>query len=348
MRKAKKIIIILLVVFVVICAVMMGVTVWLMHQNFTRANYPTDRTGTAYNWYIRFEKDYPREAVEFPSEDLMLKGYIYGAENKDKLLVFAHGIGSGHEAYCNVLTWFVDHGWCVFAYDACGSGDSTGDSTKGLVQSAIDLHNALTFVESDTRLKDMPKAVLGHSWGGFAAAAVLNFDHDIKAVTSLSGYAYPLEMIDLGAVDSVGKAGSVLFHPFVWVYQKCVFGKYAGLNAVDGINRSNTPIMVMHGEKDNFVVTDQVGIISKNLNSNAFCVPITGAYSHHNDFFYSDHCNDVVAEWAAGEGNCADQTQEQKIGLYASDHDTDEDRALYREHNEPLMNRINDFLNQYV
>ena len=352
-KKCRKIILIILIILFVLCAAVMGATVWLMHENFGRGDYPADRTGTAYNWYIRFEKDYPREAVEFPSGDLMLKGYIYGAENKDKLLVFAHGIGSGHEAYVGTLSWFVDQGWCVFAYDAAGSGDSPGDSTKGLVQSALDLDSALTFAETDARLKDMPKAVMGHSWGGYAAAAVLNFDHDVKASVSISGYAYPLEMLDVGAINSVGRAGAAAFHPFVWLYNKCVFGKYAGLNAVDGINKAaekNIPVLVIHGESDSFVITDQVGIISKKaqLGANAEYMLITGDYSHHNDFFHSDRCNDAIRDWANGEGNCAGETHEMQTGLYSALHDSDEARALFREQNLPLVTKINDFLNAGV
>lgn len=353
MRKTKKIIIILLIVLILFCAVIMGMTVYIMHQNFGRGNYPADRTGTAFNWYNRFEQDYPRIPVEFPSGDLTLKGYIYGAENTEKLLVFAHGIGTGHESYVNTLTWFVDQGWRVLAYDACGSGDSPGDGTKGLVQSALDLNSALTFAETDARLKDMPKAVMGHSWGGFAAAAVLNFDHDVKAAVSISGYAYPLEMLNVGAVNAVGAAGAVVFRPFAWIYNKLTFGEYAGLNAVDGIRHAaerNIPVLVMHGASDSFVITDQVGIISKKaqLGTNAEFYPITGNYAHHNDFFYSDRCNETVAAWANGEGNCADKSHEEQIGLYSAAHDSDEARALYREHNLPFLTKINDFLNAHV
>ena len=135
MKKKSKVIIGLVIALVTLFLLLTGITVLIMRMNFGRGDYPEDRSSrnTAFGWYPAFAADHPRQEVEFPSGDLNLKGWIYGAENTDRLLVFAHGISSGHEAYVNQLLWFADHGWCVFAYDAAGSGDSPGDSTKGLV-----------------------------------------------------------------------------------------------------------------------------------------------------------------------------------------------------------------------
>ena len=46
----------------------------------------------------------------------------------------------------------VDHGWRVLAYDATGSCESEGEGTVGLVQSALDLDAALTYVENNASL----------------------------------------------------------------------------------------------------------------------------------------------------------------------------------------------------
>ena len=323
----------------------MGATSVIMKAQFARGDYPDDRSSvqTAFGWYPAFAAEYPREEVEFPSGDLMLKGWIYGAENTEKLIVFAHGIGSGHEAYVNQLCWFIDRGWCVFAYDAAGSGDSPGDSTVGLVQSALDLDSALTYAEQDPRLKDMPKVLLGHSWGGFAVGGVLNFDHDIKAAVSLSGYAYPLEMLDQGAVYVLGKTGAKLFHPFAALYNRITFGKYAKLNAADGINKANIPFLAMHGESDEFVLYS-LGIISqqeKITDPYAEFEPITGDFSHHNDYFHSEECNRYVAE----QFTDTDYTQEEKLAVFGSipQHASDEEKVLFRAVNEPLLERIDAF-----
>ena len=345
MKKLIKFLIGLAVTVLVLFAVLMVLTALLMKSQFGRGDYPDDRSSvhTAFGWYPAFAAEYPREEVEFPSGDLMLKGWIYGAENTEKLIVFAHGIGCGSEAYVNQFCWFVDRGWCVFAYDAAGSGDSPGDSTVGLVQSALDLNSALSYIEQEPRLKDMPKVLLGHSWGGFAVGGVLNFDHDIKAAASLSGYAYPLEMLHQGAVNVLGETGAKLFRPFAALYHKFVFGEYAGLNAADGINRANIPFLAMHGESDAFVLYS-LGIISQReriTNPYAEYETITGDFSHHNDYFHSEECNRYAAELFAD----TEFTQEEKLAVfgYSSSYASDEEKRLFRAVNEPLLERIDAF-----
>ena len=324
-------------------SLMLDATAFIMGRQFGRGDYPEDRSSeqTAFGWYPAFEADYPREEVEFQSGRLMLRGWIYGAEHTDRLLVFAHGIGSGSEAYVNQLCWFVDHGWCVFAYDAAGSGDSPGDTTVGLVQSALDLNSALNYIEQDERLKDMPKVLLGHSWGGFAVGGVLNFNHDIKAAASLSGYAYPLEMLDQGAVNVLGTGGAMLFRPFAHIYNKIVFGKYANLNAVGGINKENIPFLAMHGESDEFVLYS-LGIISQQdriTNPDAEFYTITGDFAHHNDYFHSDACNRYVA----AQYPDVSLPQEELLGIFSNEHTSDADKSLFRAVNEPLLERIEAF-----
>ena len=272
-------------------------TVVVMRKMFGRGDYPDPRTDI-YNRYDPDWKDiHSRTEVRFTSGDNELKGFIYGMENESPrgLLVFAHGISTGHESYINQLMWFVEKGWRVFAYDATGSGYSEGDGTVGLVQSALDLDKALTFAENDERLSGLDVYLLGHSWGGFAVSAVQNFDHDIKASAEISGYAYPLEMLDEGAVMTMHSRAAIVFHPFVWTYNKLVFGEYADLNAVDGINKSGIPNLLIHGDKDDFVPYEKVGIISKGdelTNPNVQYLTLTGEFADHNKFFNSDACNE--------------------------------------------------------
>ena len=343
MKRAGKIAAGVAVGAAVLFSLMLDVTASIMSTQFGRGEYPEDRSSkhTAFGWYPAFEAEYPREQVDFQSGSHTLRGYLYGAEHTDKLLVFAHGIGTGHEAYINQLCWFVDQGWCVFAYDATGSGESTGESTVGLVQSALDLNSALEYVESDERLNQMPKVLLGHSWGGFAVGGVLNFDHDIKAAASLSGYAYPLEMLDQGAVNVLGQTGAKLFQPFSHIYHKIVFKKYAKLNAVDGINKANIPFLAMHGESDDFVLYP-LGIISQQDKITADHVEyytITGEFSHHNDYFHSDECNLYVAAQYPDD----ERTHENLMDVFSYTHDSDADKALFRAVNEPLLIRIESF-----
>ena len=126
------------------------ITHLIMRTNFGRGEYPT--YPVADYFYEHYKDAYPRRNVSFASGKNRLQGYIYGENNTKGLLVFAHGINSGHESYMQEIVWMLKHGWRVFAYDATGSCTSEGWGTTGLIQSALDLHAALSYVESDETL----------------------------------------------------------------------------------------------------------------------------------------------------------------------------------------------------
>lgn len=307
-KSKKKIIIICIVSFIVVlCIVTMIVTHVLMKQTFSRGEY--SQYSLLYR-YDHYENEYPRTPVSFKSGENTLQGYIYGENNDKGLIVVAHGIGGGHEGYINEIIWFVDKGWRVFAYDATGSCESEGDGTKGLSQSALDLDCALNYIESDSRLKDMKVFLFGHSWGGYAVTAVMNFGHDIAASASIAGYAYPMEMIMEFADGMMGKASNLLY-PFIWADNKALFGKYSSLSAIDGINSGDIPVLVIHGKEDQMIGYDRSSIISKKdsiTNPNAEYYTVGGDYCGHNNIFHSDEANKYLEE--------VDKEFEKKAGMY--------------------------------
>ena len=132
---------------------------------FGRADEPDGLT-------VRYEDvaaDYPRQTVTFSSGSAQLTGWLYPAEDAAALVVIAHGLGADAETYLPETMHFVDSGYSVLTYDATGTGASGGSGTRGLAQSALDLDAALTRAEQE----DLPILLFGHSWGGYAAAAVL-------------------------------------------------------------------------------------------------------------------------------------------------------------------------------
>ena len=326
----------------------------LIKKNFGRGVYPERNRCTRY-WY---DPDYiakhPRLNVEFRSGKNTLQGYVYGLEHETPkaLLVFAHGIGVGHETYINSLMWFVDRNYQVFTYDATGSCTSDGDGTVGLVQSALDLDNALKYVEQNERFDGIPVVLLGHSWGGYAVGAVQNFEHPIAAACTLSGYADPMEMLELGAEFTTKNPGLVkTLHPFIWGYNKAAFGQQAALNAVDGINRSNVPTLIGHGELDDYVDYHRVSILSKRekiTNPNAEFWTLTGHYANHEDIWRSEKANDYVMAFRGkvkqlGETLSGDALETALDQAYA-----EADRTVTNEPNTDMLETIEAFYSRIL
>lgn len=341
-NKLKIALIIAAIWLVVTFAVGMIVTSVMMADNFSRGDYSEQRFTVDY-YYEHYQAEYPRTEVEFKSDDNTLKGYIYGAENSKGLLVFAHGIGSGHEEYMKELLWFVDNGWRVFAYDATGSGHSEGGGTRGLPQSALDLDAALTFAENDARLNSLPVYLMGHSWGGYAAAAVLNFNHKIAGAASISGYNEPIEMILEWTEDMMGGFRYAMY-PFIWTYNKALFGQYSGMTAVNGINKSNVPVLIIHGTEDGTIGYDKSSIISereKITNPNAQFLTLDG--KGHNNLFYTAEALEYINEFNKDYRVIYDQYNGEIPEDVLEEIYSGSDRELINTPNEELLSQIESF-----
>ncbi len=329
---------------------LMLVTHLIIKERFGhRVSYPT---ASAEDRFDAYSTRYDRERHCFFSGKNRLTGYLYGKENTRGLVVFAHGIGAGHESYIKELLWLVDHGWRVFAYDATGSCESEGEGTVGLVQSALDLHAALTYVESKDEWRSLPICVMGHSWGGYAAAAVLNFEHDIKASVSISGYNDPVEMMMAFAKHAMSRA-TVLLYPFVKLDNRFTFGKNASLTAIDGINKAVIPVMLVHGTEDDLVTPNETGVIAHRVeitdpHLKLYPIAADGQNGHVSIFFAKEslsHRRAVDEAYKPLQKRYNGKVPDEEKKTF---FDANVDRKLYNLPNQELMQEIDTFLAEAI
>lgn len=262
MKRKKKVgqivlitVLVIFVVFSIISFVLVKVCIDDMFQRTQLSEFSTN---------IRYEdvkEQYDRQLLHFMSGKNKLQGYLYGVENTKGLVVISHGIGGGAENYMAETLYFVDHGYQVFAYDNTGCYESEGEDCIGLPQSAIDLDAALTYIESESRFEGLPVFLYGHSWGGYAVTAVLNYSHNVTAVASVAGFNDPMTMIIEWGERMMG-AFVYVESPYVYVYQKLKLGDDLGRRAVDGINKTDTPVLIIHGTGDQVVNYDGAGTIA--------------------------------------------------------------------------------------
>lgn len=218
--------------------------------------------------YADVAQDYPRRELRFSSGENLLTGWVYG-EPGEALVVISHGLGATAETYLPQTMWFVDQGYCVFTYDATGTGASEGKTTVGLSQSVLDLDAALDCVENDRALSSLPVLLFGHSWGGYAAAEILAYDHTVTASVSLAGYASPLKMM----CETAGSyCGPVVYlgAPFLLLHQWRLFGAAADGSAAEAVNACDTPILIVQGMADTTVRPDGAALSAQEItNPNA-------------------------------------------------------------------------------
>ena len=331
-------------VLLILFAVILLLTHIIMKKRFYRGEYP--KHPVPERFYEAYRDRYPRRSVSFLSGKNRLQGYVYGEENTKGLIVFAHGIGAGHETYIKELLWMVDHGWRVLAYDATGSCTSEGDGTGGLVQSALDLHAALTWVEHEPTLSHLPVCLMGHSWGGYAVTAGLWFGHDVKASVSLAGYADPLRMIAEFARLYMGRA-VLVFLPFVRIWLWMRHGRLGSLTAVKGIDKGEVPVLLVHGTADEVVTADRVSIAReaghlKNPNVRVLWMDAEGQNAHGSILRHKDSISyieevdreikQIKREYGEGSPNAALEAFLSTV-----------DRDAYNRPNDDLLEEIHAF-----
>ncbi len=305
-----------------------------------------DTTVTAGLRYEDLEEQYPRSLVSFKSGNNRLQGYVYGLNQEQGLVVVAHGLGGGADSYLSQITYFVDQGWRVFAYDATGSFDSEGKTTKGFPQALIDLDAALTHINTQEEFVTLPILLFGHSWGGYAVANLLHYNYEIAGVATVSGANSSMEMIIEQGRSMMGGFINIQY-PYLWLYQRILFGETASLNAVDAINRSNVPVLIIHGTEDELVAYEGSSIIS---NLDAITNPKVRTISlsepgrsGHNNLFRSNAGMDYIEEINIAYRKLYDRYEHNIPHEVKQDFYSEIDRALAQDLNRDLMDEIQSF-----
>lgn len=256
-RNKKKIILIsiICIVAVLFLVIMPILTVSVYNDNFGK------RFETA-EWMSYSVSDFEGLQVEectFPSNDgQLLTGYQYSKNNQEikGVVVIAHGFGGGGQnTYMDVADYFSSNGYHVFAYDATGNDKSEGEAVGGLPQGVIDLDYALRYVKQADEYKNLPIMLFGHSWGGYSVGSVLNCQPDVKAAVVVAGFDRSADLCESQGKSMVGY-GIKLMMPYISLYERFRFGKYAAYSATDGFASTDAKIMVLASTDDRMVPTE--------------------------------------------------------------------------------------------
>ena len=292
MRKRTKILIVALIILMILLFIFlpMAITIVAYNSNFGM------RVSVSEDSYSEDDFDMLREEVSFSSnKGQILRGYIYRKDDSytpKALIVFSHGYTNTHNDYLNQIYYFVENGYIALAYDNTGCGMSDGKDMIGLAQSPLDLSSALTFVENSDELKGYKIFLYGHSWGGYAVTAVLNYGHKVDGVVSRSGFNNSRDMlIEYGKRLYGNWLG--LLSPYAYIYEKIKFGNDVDKNGIKGINSApDTPILLLHSKNDEVISLSNSLLAHKDemVNSNRI-----------QTILYEDKTHDVVKSYDALE-----------------------------------------------
>lgn len=183
-----------------------------------------------------------KEPYSFRSSDgHLLQGYFYtyGKAVPNRIVVFDHGMGSGHRGYMKEIELLAREGYRVFAYDHTGCMESGGEDTGGFPQSLKDLNDALSALKAD--YPNHTFSVVGHSWGAFSTLNIAAFHPDVKHLVAMAGFV---------SVEQVLKQFFGVFSKKL--YQKILAKEpqFAAVHAAESLKKTDAKVLVIHSEDD--------------------------------------------------------------------------------------------------
>ena len=220
-----------------------------IEQRYRQAvNSRVDDDGTVFYFSVADFIGLRREAFAFPSVcGHTLRGYFYWYDRckKDRLIVFDHGMGSGHRGYMTEIELLARRGYLVFAYDHTGCMESDGEGMGGFTQSLKDLNDALTALKAHAVYGGLPISVIGHSWGGYAVLNIAAYHPDVTHIVAMAGFL------------SLETALSQFFRGPLAYFGKRMYAKaladdpeFASANAIAALARTEAKVLVMHSKDD--------------------------------------------------------------------------------------------------
>ncbi len=253
-------------------------------EQFKRADYDNsgyDQTLT----YSDFSSQYPRETLHISSGEYMLNGFLYGMESKKGLIIISSGHRVATEASLQSMKYFVDNGWMVLCYDYTGYYNSEGKNMIDYVQSVKDLDAVISCLEKSGRFNEIPFLLFGHSLGAYVSAAALRFSHKISAAVVASGFDKPVEQWNYSVKRFTGRLGTIL-GAMAGIYLRIAFGKdTVRFSAVDGINSTDIPVLVISGTADEYYGGKSPIYINKDKITNPNCSYMLMDRERHNGHF---------------------------------------------------------------
>ncbi len=177
-------------------------------------------------------------------------------------------------------------------------------------------------------------------------ANILHLNHDIAGVVSI---AAPNSSMDIILEQGSQMLGPVMYtqRPFVWIYERILFGKTASLAAVDALGTTTVPTLIIHGSADNVVSPQGSGIISRqgqiaNPNVQFLLLDEDGRNGHNNilrsmeSIEYANQLNSELRE-------LADQYDGEIPYEVKREFFRRVDKRLANDVNRELMDRIHQF-----
>lgn len=194
-----------------------------------------------------------KKSVAVKEGKITLNGYIYRNERvleRDKLIIFCHGMGPGHIAYTTEIAYFCNLGYPVLALDIKGCNLSDGKSIKGIYEGVKCVKAAVDYTRKEYKEKGV--YLVGHSWGGYSVLCAAK-ERKVEKVVAIGAPDTPVKTIYGGASRVISKPLAFIMIPFWGLINFFNFGAKGNMRASVSAERSGANVLLIHGGSDKIV-----------------------------------------------------------------------------------------------
>ena len=255
--------------------------------------------------------------------------YSYEGAKKSPLIIFEHGLGGGHRSYMKEIELLCSKGYTVFSYDHTGCMTSGGKDTNGLAQSLHDLDDCLKVLKSDENIDTSRIFVIGHSWGGFSSMNIAAFHPDVEKITVISGFITPSKIIEQNLTGIMK-----LFRRRVFSAEQKANPKYAGVNGVETLKKSDVPALLIYSDNDPVVRRENnYDILEKELCERKNTIFRLENGKGHNPN-YTQNAVKLLGEFTAASAKAAELNTEEEKKKFRDSFDweamTEQDSTVWK------------------
>ena len=183
-----------------------------------------------------------------------LNGLIYSKTDtpqKDKLIIFCHGMGPGHIAYTTEIAYFCNFGYSVLAIDNRCCNLSEGKNMKGMYSGVQTAVSAIDFARENGYYNLF---LVGHSWGAYSALCASK-KRSVNKVVAISAPNTPATTLADGvlSVKALPRPIVAILHPFWWLVNFFKYGAKGNSSSAKCAKKSGVPTLLIHGDRDRIV-----------------------------------------------------------------------------------------------
>ncbi len=251
------------------------------------------------------------------SDGNRLNGSFYSYENLDNtdLVVFCHGIGGGHLSYMTEINKLCENGFTVLAFDYTGCHFSEGKDIMAFSHSINDLNCVIEELKKEHAFESFRNVyVMGHSWGGYTAGNICQYQSIIKKSVVISGFV-SVPIIIKNSLDSFPGFLRGYIYSQIIGFEKRYNPVYYLSSSLDSYRIPDSKFLIIHSEDDPVVQFEpNVKYVQDNYSGPNVQYLIVNGKKHNPHYTQdaSDYMNEVFSDFNSQVANKKLKTVEEK------------------------------------